>query len=103
MIDVHQAIRVLTAHSGYCKHVAATKEPEDKEYLLAQQGAEALDLALSIMAHFVPKAPVYSPDICSYKCSVCGCPVGFQVSPGVRCYVCPKCTQRVDWIGIDFD
>ena len=102
MISIQQAIRVLSAQSDYCKHIVSTKKPEDKEYALARQSAEALDFVLFHMQYLVPKAPVFDPKIHSYRCSNCGCPVGFQIRPGIRCYACPQCIQRVDWICIDF-
>ena len=63
MISVQQAIRILSAQSDYCKQAALKKGPEDKEYYLAHQSIEALDLALYHMQFLIPKAPVFDPKI----------------------------------------
>lgn len=103
MITTKQAMDVLIAEQKRNKQLASAAQPGQPEHANALRRVEAYGLALVTLGFMVPKAPIYDPKINSYRCSTCGCLVGFQVRPGVRCYSCPSCMHRVDWFGIDFD
>jgi hypothetical protein len=103
MISLRQTIESLNIQASFFKHLLSTLRPEDKEYELVKQNVEALNTALFFLEQHVPKPPVYSPYANTYTCCICGCLVGFQVAPGVRCCSCPQCSQSVDWSEIDFN
>lgn len=97
MISVRQAVEVLVKEQNRRKQIASAAAPGSKEHADALQQVEAFSLALHCLEHWAPKPPMFDPMIGSYKCGICGCIVGFEVKPGVRCPACPQCMNRVDW------
>lgn len=101
MISVKQAIDVLVAEQNRKKQLASAAVPGSEAHAEALRQVEAFGFALHCLGLQLPKIPVFDPKLGSYKCGICGCIVGFEVKPGVRCPACPQCMNRVNWFSVN--